>query len=181
MNKKSIRPRVYFIISILIFIVVLFIFYGNHRDTLEIIESKYDSKIELVEQSIYNETKYTHELDTAKQNPDNYIVPEEEHKKYVEKNDIVARFGGDEFSELVSGIKSSSEIKKIGQEIGEAFEENLILDSIEIEINPSIGISIYPDHGEDPETLLTKSDDAMYKAKEGNLGYKNYKPNDSIF
>lgn len=56
----------------------------------------------------------------------------------------------------------------------EAFKPVFKIDSKEISLDISIGISIYPDHGDGIEELILKADKAMYKAKKAKLGYKVY-------
>lgn len=55
------------------------------------------------------------------------------------------------------------------------FKVNINIDGNEISIKPSIGISIYPEDGEDVEDLILKADNAMYEAKKNKIGYKIYK------
>lgn len=93
----------------------------------------------------------------------------------IPKKDIVSRIGGDEFVSLVSGIGSKEEIMKIASVVSDAFEAPFNINSIEVDIKPSIGISIYPDHGDQIAELILKADDAMYESKEKHIKYKIYK------
>ncbi len=86
-------------------------------------------------------------------------------KDIVRQTDTVARIGGDEFIVLITDInRDTTLITKI---------ENLLCESSRalefkghnISIGASIGIALYPDHGEDTETLLHNADQAMYQAK----------------
>lgn len=82
----------------------------------------------------------------------------------VRASDTVARFGGDEFVVLLDRARASAgaaAAAKIHGVLGRPFE----LDGQRATITPSIGIAVYPDHGEDEGTLLDHADSAMYRAK----------------
>lgn len=88
-------------------------------------------------------------------------------RQVVREGDSVARIGGDEFTIVLEDISSSTEAERIAEKVIAAFEEPLELDSgQEIVISPSIGISLYPDHGKSPSDLLKFADTAMYQAKD---------------
>lgn len=93
-------------------------------------------------------------------------------KKCVRTEDTVARLGGDEFLVILSNVKSEKNIEKIAQKILDAFACSFSIDSREVYVTSSIGISLYPDDGLDPQELLRNADAAMYKAKgEGRNNY----------
>ena len=78
----------------------------------------------------------------------------------------VARLGGDEFTVVLEGISTPEEADRTAREIIMGFEAPLLLDDrVEVAISPSIGISLYPDHGQVPTELLKRADTAMYQAK----------------
>jgi len=81
------------------------------------------------------------------------------------EGDFVARFGGDEFVILLTNITSREDVEKVVERIYFKFKEGYELDGNIIEIKASIGISIYPDDGNDSEILLKKADEAMYMVK----------------
>jgi diguanylate cyclase (GGDEF)-like protein/PAS domain S-box-containing protein len=84
----------------------------------------------------------------------------------VGQHHTVARLGGDEFTVVLENLEEAAEADKIAREIIMAFEAPLIIDERqEVSISPSIGISLYPDHGQVPTELLKQSDTAMYQAK----------------
>lgn len=94
-------------------------------------------------------------------------------RQVVREGDSVARIGGDEFTVVIEDILSSAEAERVAQKIIAAFEQPLELDSgQEVVISPSIGVSLYPDHGQVPSDLLKFADTAMYQAKE--RGRKTY-------
>ncbi len=78
----------------------------------------------------------------------------------------VARIGGDEFTVVQEGIASPEDADRLAREISMAFDAPLPLgDRGEVSLSPSIGISLYPEHGQVPTELLKRADTAMYQAK----------------
>lgn len=100
-------------------------------------------------------------------------------KEHISLAGLVARLGGDEFIGLFSGFSSEQEMVKAGEEILKIFATPFGIDSREIIIKGSMGISIYPDHGHTIETLMLKADHAMYEAKQNQLGYAIYSERDN--
>ncbi len=91
--------------------------------------------------------------------------------------DTVARQGGDEFTILLQDVKRIEDVTKVIEKIFSAFEEPFRIEGREIYLTVSMGISIYPDDGEDAETLLRNADIAMYQAKEeGKNNYRFFTP-----
>ena len=84
----------------------------------------------------------------------------------VRHGDTVARLGGDEFTLLLPGIERSSDAEKIAGKIGDALRPSLKLGQHEFFVTASLGVAVYPDHGETVEDLLKNADAAMYRAKE---------------
>lgn len=81
------------------------------------------------------------------------------------EDDLVARFGGDEFVFLLQDIPSLHHVIDITERILERLRDPFIIDNHNIVITPSIGISLYPRDGQTPDDLLKKADTAMYRAK----------------
>jgi diguanylate cyclase (GGDEF)-like protein len=79
--------------------------------------------------------------------------------------DTVTRMGGDEFLLIITGLKDITQITGIAEKLLSALFEPLKLESIEISISGSLGISVYPQDGNDQETLIRNADAAMYYAK----------------
>lgn len=92
-------------------------------------------------------------------------------KAALRETDFVCRVGGDEFIILLNNI-TNNEVNKLAQRIVDAFKDKFVLRGNTLFVTPSIGISIYPNHGNDIETLIKKADDAMYLAKK--KGKNNY-------
>lgn len=95
----------------------------------------------------------------------------------LREGDTVARMGGDEFILLLPGITQAESAAKIAYKILEAFKPSFYFNDHELHVTSSIGIALYPDDGEDAETLLKNADTAMYRAKEqGRNNYQFYTP-----
>ncbi len=85
----------------------------------------------------------------------------------IQKNySIVYRIGGDEFIILVEHYNKKDEIEKIAVNTLKAFKSHFEVGGMSLYTTASIGVSIFPEHGQDTETLLKNADIAVYKAKE---------------
>ena len=83
----------------------------------------------------------------------------------LRNNDTVARMGGDEFVVLTEDLEEEAPVKKVAEKIIRCIA-NLATPRLgNIRIGASIGISYYPDHGQDPKELLIRADAAMYESK----------------
>jgi diguanylate cyclase (GGDEF)-like protein/PAS domain S-box-containing protein len=90
----------------------------------------------------------------------------------VRASDTVARLGGDEFVVLVPGIRDAGECSHVADKMIEALAAPFPFEGRMLHITPSIGICIYPDDGDDVQTLMRHADAAMYHAKAN--GRNNY-------
>ena len=79
--------------------------------------------------------------------------------------DTVARLAGDEFLVLASDVVSEAQVEKVAERLLEAVAEPQELDGRKVVAQCSIGIALYPDNGDDAETLVANADNAMYQAK----------------
>lgn len=84
--------------------------------------------------------------------------------------DTLARLGGDEFVVVRSEIAQPGEAGHLAQRINEELSQPCWIEGHELNSSCSIGISCYPDDGNDAQTLLRNADTAMYHAKEGGRG-----------
>ena len=86
-------------------------------------------------------------------------------KKIVRQTDSVARIGGDEFIVLITDIdRETTLVTKIESLLREA-SSGLEFEGHRVAVSASIGVALYPDHGNNAETLLHHADQAMYQAK----------------
>ncbi len=86
--------------------------------------------------------------------------------------DTVARMGGDEFAFVLPDISHPEDLTVIFNRIIQAFKPGIVAANHQLHVSASIGVCIYPDDGEDLQTLLRNADTAMYRAKE--LGRNNF-------
>ncbi|MBN9387224.1 MAG: EAL domain-containing protein [Chloroflexi bacterium] len=87
-------------------------------------------------------------------------------QKGVRFTDIVARQGGDEFVIVLSVVKNLQSVNRIAESLLKALQEPFIVSGQELYISASIGISLYPTHGENVTEILRHADNAMYKVKD---------------
>ena len=81
-------------------------------------------------------------------------------------SDTVSRQGGDEFVVLLSEIEHSEDAAISARRMLEAVSQPHAIDGRELHITTCIGVSVYPDDGQDAETLIKNADTAMYQAKD---------------
>jgi diguanylate cyclase (GGDEF)-like protein/hemerythrin-like metal-binding protein/PAS domain S-box-containing protein len=89
--------------------------------------------------------------------------------------DMVARLGGDEFVVLLEDIAHAEDAARVATEIISALSKSFQLSqSNDVQIGASIGISLYPEHGETYEILMDHADAALYQAKDQGRGCYAY-------
>lgn len=85
-------------------------------------------------------------------------------------SDSLARLGGDEFAVLLSDCDTQGAMMVV-RKILDALDQPILLEGQEVIATGSIGIAIYPEHGNEINTLLRRADIAKYEAKHNNSGY----------
>jgi len=91
----------------------------------------------------------------------------------IRESDTVARMGGDEFTLILTNVQSKETVKGILEKIIERMSLECIVDGTNVPIGASIGVAIFPDDGQDSESLVKKADRAMYEVKKtGKSGFK---------
>ena len=94
-------------------------------------------------------------------------------KNAVREGDTVARVGGDEFTIVLQELGRRDDAALVAQKVLRTISEPMDVNGHRLYITTSIGITVYPDDGDDAETLLKNADTAMYRAKaEGRNTYQ---------
>lgn len=87
-------------------------------------------------------------------------------RRNLRKQDTIARIGGDEFVVILEQLAHPEDAASLAESCLRAFEQPFKIEDVDLLVTPSIGISLFPDHGDDAETLLKGADSAMYEAKQ---------------
>lgn len=86
-------------------------------------------------------------------------------RRVVRGEDVVARYGGDEFAILLHDAGDEGMLKRLTDKIERSIALPIPIGTVQVQIGCSIGVAIYPDHGHDPLTLLAYADSQMYQIK----------------
>src|SRR5664279_5388130 len=89
-------------------------------------------------------------------------------------DDVVARLGGDEFAVLLPTIAGAEAATDVARRIQAALAEPYHFEGVLLELEASVGIALYPDHGADVSQLQRSADVAMYLAKDERSGIEVY-------
>jgi len=87
-------------------------------------------------------------------------------KTWAREQDTVARVGGDEFLIVLSGIRDASDAAATAERLISAMTAEFLVEGHSLHVSCSIGVSMFPKHGTDCETLIKNADAAMYGAKD---------------
>ena len=99
-------------------------------------------------------------------------------KTLLRQDDLLVRWGGDEFAIITKVIDSTDAVVQIAESIIQALTLPFSCGGHQLHITTSVGVSIYPDHNTEVEGLIHNADMAMYRAKEeGRNCFKFYIPN----
>jgi diguanylate cyclase (GGDEF)-like protein len=90
--------------------------------------------------------------------------------------DLIARLGGDEFGVLLTDLVSSDDPKNVAGKIVRALDQPFMVEGFTLDIDASMGVALFPEHGQDVDTLMRRADIAMYVAKETHARYEMYAP-----
>jgi diguanylate cyclase (GGDEF)-like protein/PAS domain S-box-containing protein len=95
----------------------------------------------------------------------------------LRNTDVVARFGGDEFMVLMTGVASITDVKDVAQKLLLAIQATVDVDGRPLSVTPSIGIALYPGDADTADELIRHADTAMYLAKaRGRANYRFFDP-----
>ncbi len=90
---------------------------------------------------------------------------------------FLARLGGDEFMLIIEGITSTASAEGRADRLLRAFQKPVQIDGRDLLTSFSIGVAVFPEHGDSAETLIRASDSALFHAKErGRNGFSVYRP-----
>lgn len=92
----------------------------------------------------------------------------------VREADTVARLGGDEFAFLLPDVQDRKGAEQAVERVMKMLEDPFVLGGLALKVEASVGIAMYPEHGDRVDTLLQAADVAMYVAKEARGGYEFY-------
>jgi len=92
----------------------------------------------------------------------------------VRMSDSVARLGGDEFTIIIENLIDARSPTLVAQKVLKSISQPFLLSGQEYSITASIGISVYPQDGEDSTSLLKNADIAMYRAKEKHNAFEYF-------
>lgn len=98
-------------------------------------------------------------------------------RSVLRESDTLARLGGDEFAVLLSDAQATeAAATKVAKNILDCFVEPFWFLKNELYLGVGIGISVFPDHGNDAGVLMSRADVAMYAAKHTDVGFLFYDP-----
>ena len=89
----------------------------------------------------------------------------------VRQGDMVARLGGDEFVIVLAQLSSGAAADRIAGKVVESLSAPFHVAGHELRISASVGVALYPEHGEDAHQLFNRADGAMYQAKQHGRGH----------
>jgi diguanylate cyclase (GGDEF)-like protein/PAS domain S-box-containing protein len=93
----------------------------------------------------------------------------------VREVDTVSRLGGDEFLVILPELRQTEDVKNIARKLLSVLSADYIVSGQKLQVTPSLGISVYPEHGKESSTLIRLADQAMYQAKQaGRHTYRVY-------
>lgn len=92
----------------------------------------------------------------------------------VRHSDTVSRFGGDEFLILLDDVSDAQEAERIADKVLHLLRVPARMGDHVLDLDACVGISFYPEHGTDAQTLIHRADSAMYRAKRQGLDHCVY-------
>ncbi|NBD25291.1 bifunctional diguanylate cyclase/phosphodiesterase [Paenibacillus glycinis] len=84
----------------------------------------------------------------------------------LHEDELFSRIGGDEFTIILPAIADAAQLQEAAQQVVDLFQQPFVLNDIDYFVTASIGVTLFPDHGDDAAQLMKYADAAMYRAKE---------------
>ena len=94
----------------------------------------------------------------------------------IKDTDLIARLGGDEFAVMLTHLQKLEVVVDVANRIMEVLDEPFAIDGYNFDVSASLGIVLFPDHGNDAKSLMQRADVAMYLAKDSNRDFVIYSP-----
>ncbi len=95
----------------------------------------------------------------------------------LREGDTLARPGGDEFAVVLAGVEAPEEAARVAEDLVRRLDAPLRVQGRDFHLAATVGVALFPEHGQDPETLLKNAEAAMYAAKqEGGGAVRWYEP-----
>ncbi len=95
-------------------------------------------------------------------------------RSILRRSDTAARLSGDEFAILLRNMPDFAAFSHAAEKILKSLNEPFVVQGITLDVRASLGIAVYPNHGEDADTLIQRADVAMYLAKGAHTGFEVY-------
>jgi diguanylate cyclase (GGDEF)-like protein len=95
-------------------------------------------------------------------------------REALRESDTIARLGGDEFGVVLPGLGTPAAAMQAAERIQATVDQDFLVDDLAVHLDASIGIALFPQHGEDVDMLIQRADVAMYEAKRSHGGYEIY-------
>ena len=92
----------------------------------------------------------------------------------IRESDTLSRIGGDEFAIILPKLSKRNDAETVARKIIKTVSSAFSIDKLSLEIQISIGLALYPDHGKEADTLMQKADVAMYAAKQRSAEFVLY-------
>ncbi len=96
--------------------------------------------------------------------------------RVLDSSVFIARLSGDEFAVLAPGVDDYPASVILAGQLLAAFDEPVEIQEVHVDVEGSVGIALFPEHGGDGDTLLQRADVAMYQAKASHNGFEIYRP-----